>query len=157
MSDGDRRIDTVVADVNAGVTGRRRTILIQRRWLILIGVVVFLLVANATRPMPIGPPLPDLPAPARIELAPAFAQATEFVETVKDLSAKPIASEELKALNALERVLRRRPDLVEFFARPDGLNVPAILDWSIVESDSDTTLLLPYRTSLRRVRLLLGP
>ena len=130
------------------------TFLIERRWLVLIGLAVLLIGAYATRPRPIGPPMPDLPAPARIELAPAFAQATEFVETVKNVSPKPIASEELKALNALERVLRRRPDLVEFFALPDRLNVPAVLDWSIAESDSDTTLLLPYRTSLRRVRLL---
>ncbi len=131
------------------------TFRIERRWLVLIGLGVFLIVGYATRPTPIGPPMPDLPAAPRIELAPAFAQATEFIETVESVSPKPIASKERTALEALERVLRRRPDLVEFFALPDGLNVPAVLDWSIAESDSDTTLLLPYRTSLRRVRLLL--
>lgn len=156
MNDASQQIEKTASDVNAGVTGRR-TVLIERRWLVLIGLAVFLMVAHATRPMPIGPAMPDLPTAPRPELVPAYAQATEFVETAKTVLPVPIASPERKALEALERVLRRRPDLVEFFALPDGLNVSAVLDWSIAESDSDTTLLLPYRTSLRRVRLLLEP
>ena len=139
------------------MTENRKAVRFDRRWIVAFGLAVVLVVAHLTRPSPLSPVPPDLPAPPRAELSAAFSQATDFLDTVGSVVAKPLEPKERDALDALERVLRRRPDLVEFFALQDGLNLTAVLDWSIAENDSDTTLLLPHRTSLRRVRALFEP
>lgn len=130
---------------------------ISRRWFILLGTVIFLVAAHLTRPAPEPPLPPNLPAAPRPELDRAYEEATDISEAIRKSISQPLREPERRALDALERVLRRRPDLVESFAVSTGLNLRGVLDWSVAENDSDTTLLLPNRTSLRRIRTFIGP
>ncbi len=114
-----------------------KTLLLRRRWVWIAVACAAVLLARTLRAEPL--PL----------------KVTSSRSVIRLVTLPPAAGQiddERAALEVLQAVVDRRPELAKAFSGSGRLDVDALLQWATSDNDSDSVLLSPQRHALQRIQ-----